>query len=323
MLARVALWASCVLMFTPVAAQSAEPSPGALLRRVSALRFEVAGGRITCPTLSRAASRTLSADEAEIKETLSINLGGDEPFLSNRYVSPSRQWSLEFHGSDMKLSDKSDTELIQYEQFADRPVKLTIQRSGSPKREITGRSIWHLLVFSPENAEALAPRLEALRSDWRISKQAEEIKRLLVNDTSASWTQQRSTWQACVTRLGDADYQVRQAADRQLRSGGSPGAAFLQTLDLSGLEPEQSRRVSRIIAAAAPEIDEPATIAACWVYDAEAWCCLLRDEEAETRRVAAEHLTQLLGRAMRFDAAAVAPVRWAQARVIEETLLRR
>jgi hypothetical protein len=108
-----------------------------------------------------------------------------------------------------------------------------------------------------------------------------------------------------------------------LRSGGAAAAAFLETVDDSELGPEQGRRVGRIVAAAAGNIDEPAAVAGSWCFDTDVWCRLLQDEDAAVRVLAADHLAQLLGRPLVFDPSAARPIRSAQARAIEETLIRR
>jgi hypothetical protein len=317
----MSLWVVAVLAWS---AHGAEPSPGALLRRISTIRLEVAGGRITSPTLSRAANRTFSEDHGEIKEALSINHGGDEPSLSYRFTGPDREWTFDLHGSrSVRLQDKTAAETLVFEQCAGRPLKLAIQIGNAPKREVTGRSLWHWLVFSPENRASLLPRLEALRPDWGLAKQASEIRQALINSDQRAWLRRRVDWERSVARLGDSDYQARQMADRALRSGGLAAAAFLESVDETELSPEQSRRVARIIAEAARDVDEPSTVVSAWCFDTEVWCLLLKDDEAEARALAAEHLVQLLGRPLVFDPSATVPIRSAQARVIEDTLIRR
>jgi hypothetical protein len=162
-----------------------------------------------------------------------------------------------------------------------------------------------------------------LRPDWGLAKQAGEIRELLVKSNHRGWIERRAAWQRCVARLGDSDYQARQTADRALRAGGLAAAAFLESVDEAEFGPEQRRRVARIIADAARETDEPATVAGAWCFDTEVWCLLLKDDDAQARVLAADHLAQLLGRPLVFDPSAAPPLRSAQARVIEETLIRR
>lgn len=300
-----------------------EPSPGSLLRSISAIRFEVASGRITSPSLSRAANRTFSEDHGDSKESLIINAGGDEPSLSYRFVSPNRQWTFDVHGDSIRLEDETAVMTFVYEQRLGEPLRLTLVANKAAKRQITAPSLWHWLVFSPETREALAPRLQALRADWDLSRQADEIRTELIKADHNRWIVRRADWVQSVARLGDQDYQVRQSADRILRSGGPPAAAFLESLDQAELEQEQRRRVARIIASATRDADDPATIAAVWCFDADVWCRLLQDKEGEVRALAADHLAQLLGRPLVFDPSAQAPIRTAQARVIEDTLPRR
>jgi len=321
---RAALCAACVLVAVQAIALSDEPSPGALLRRISTFRLEVANGRITSPTLGRAPNRTFSEDHGESKETLSINPSGDEPSLSYRYTSADREWTFDLQGNgSVRLQDTTAAESLVFEQKAEQPLKLTIQQGNLPKREMTARSLWHWLVFSQEACGLLLPRLEALRPDWDLAGQSREIRELLAKSDHRRWIQRRATWQRCVAQLADADYQVRQTADRTLCAGGAAAAAYLESLDSDEFGPEQSRRVARIIAAAAQDIDQPGAIAGGWCFDADVWCRLLQDEDAAARSLAADHLAQLLGRPLVFDPSAEVPIRSAQALVIEQTLIRR
>jgi hypothetical protein len=81
-MSRAALLSLCVCVWPMVKASAEEISPGALLQRISTIRWEIARGRISSPTLSRAPNRTFSEDHGDIKESLTINPGGDEPSLS-------------------------------------------------------------------------------------------------------------------------------------------------------------------------------------------------------------------------------------------------
>jgi len=313
-----------VLLLGP-ACFAAEPTPGSLLRRTSWVRFEIAGGRITSSTLSRSPTRTFGAEAESAKEGLSINPSSDEPSLSYRYETADRQWTFELRGiDDVVLSDTSTAgESVTLKQSASAPLKLTIQRTGSPKQEIVGRTLWHLLLFQPEARAHLLPRLEALNSDWRLSKQIAEIKEQLLAANESTWREDGAQWRRCVEKLGNPDYQVRQAADRQLRKGGAAAAALLQSLDRNRMSAEQARRVTEILQSVAPQIDEPAAVAASWVYDADAWCQLLRDDDVRYRTAAATHLAELLGRPLAYDPLADTATRTSQIRAIEDALVRR
>jgi hypothetical protein len=303
---------------------ASEPAPGGLLRRTAWLSFEIAGGRVTCPALARAPTRTFAAEGESAKEGLSINPSSDEPSLNYRYAAPDRQWTLEFRGTG-ELSLKDDItagEAVTLQQMPDAPLQLTIQKDGLQQR-LTGRTLWHLLVFQPKARTHLLPQLEVLNPDWQLAKQVGEIKRELLIACDSNWRDDRLNWRRCVGKLSDPDYQTRQAADRQLRSGGTAASAFLQSLEPGALAAEPRRRVVQILQAAAPEPDEPATIAAGWVYDAEVWCHLLRDEDPKCRRAAARHLAELLGRPLAYDPAADPKTRTAQVLTIQEGLLRR
>lgn len=324
------LWVLSVLFGCQLSAAGAEPLPGAepspgdLLRRNVLLRFEVAGGQVTCPSLSRYSSRNLTADHAGIKESLSIHTDGNEPSLSYRYASPDRQWAFDIHATgSVTLRDEAKGELVVYEQRPGAGVTLTIENSQLPKYTIKARSLWHLLAFSPEGEALLIPQLQALRADWSLMKQVAETRELLLKSDERQWRHERATWQRCLAQLGEADYDVRQAADRRLRDGGCAAVGYLRRLDVGQLEPEQCRRVKRIIAATHLDVDEPHSVAADWAYDAEVWCNLLRDEAAPRRSIAAAHLAHLLGRPLVFDPAADDATRSAQARSIEDSLIRR
>jgi hypothetical protein len=302
----------------------AAAEPGGLLRRTPWVRFEIVGGHIHGLSLSRAPSRSFAAEEDGVKETLSLNALDDEPSLYYRFETSDRIWTLDFRGTGwLRLEDKSPGGSILFDQRPGERVKLHITSSSIAKVELAADSVWQLLVFEPQARQHLLPRLATLNRDWRLEKECTEIKAEMLAVADSRWQEDRAAWLRCVDELGSTDFQLRQAADRQLRSGGGSAMAFLRTVELARLEPEQARRVTAIVESSGESADDPVSVAASWVYDAAPWCALLRDDDIHCRALAADHLAALLGRSLKFEPGGDDKLRAAQIRQIEETLLKR
>ena len=303
---------------------SANTEPGSLLKRVTLIRLDVAGGRIICPSLSNAASRSFSTEEGGSQEVLTINPTSDEPSLNYRWQSAERRFVLELHGDgSLDLCDTQAAESIVVEQRSHAPLKVCIERPGLPKQELRAKSLWHLLVLHPEVRSCLLPRLSLLAPNWHLGSQVREIEELLAEEIDPSWRQRRAEWDACIKKMQAADFKSRQAADKQLRAGGPVVAAYLQSLDRAAMEPEQQRRIARILESLGRQVDTPATVAAAWCYDTQVWSARLQHEDAQIRQRASDHLADLLDRPLSYDPQADGKTRLRQARVLEETLLRR
>jgi hypothetical protein len=312
-----------ILLAMAQASRGADPTPGNLLRHTPLIQFAVVGGRITAPHLARAASRSFPGDNGDIKESLTINPSSDEPSISYRFAAPGREFTLEYRWPhSLTLIDRSSAESLRFVQDGTHPLRLVVETDGEATQDLQAKSLWQLLVFHPEAGAKLVMRLECLRSGWQLERQAAEINQAVRSSVRTDWLANRARWNRCALELGSSDFQLRQAADQRLRTGGIAAAAFLQTIDSSRLDPEQARRIAKIIEAASQEIDAPADVVATWMYDADIWCSLLRDDSLECRTKAADHLTELLERPLQFDPAAEPPVRTSQVRAIEDMLRR-
>ena len=117
-----------------------------------------------------------------------------------------------------------------------------------------------------------------------------------------------------MTELGGNRYSQRQSADRRLRESGPKLLPYLQRVDRSRLDTEQSRRIRDIIRSIVGVEDEDTPDrAALWLADdPRAWYTLTARDDVAKRRLAAAQLTRLLKGPIEFDPNATTAMRQAQ-----------
>ncbi len=113
----------------------------------------------------------------------------------------------------------------------------------------------------------------------------------------------------------------RQRAERLLRGYGRAVLPYLQSLDRRKLDAEQKFRIKRIVLAShGGNDDTPGRVATWLVGDAHVWLSLLASEGSERRRLAAAHLSQMLGETIAFDPDADASIRNKQIEKLRNSL---
>jgi hypothetical protein len=200
---------------------------------------------------------------------------------------------------------------VSYIQPPCGKVKLTI--GGSKPQTIVADDLWQLLITQRETCtQHLLPLLDALRPNWRLEEQLDQLETALIARAGADVVAQRRQWQAWVHDLASADFTRRQAADQSLRQLGQPVLAYLRGLDRTQLDVEQRRRVRASQRPPDGNPDSPPRSAEWLAGDKHVWLALLARGELDQRIAAAEHLSQLCRRPLLFDPQAAAAVRSAQ-----------
>ena len=301
-------------------AQGPDPAPpaGNLLHQVKWLRLEVVGGRIVAKSDRCSQSRVSAESPASGESRQTLNLEAQASALVIRYeqvnaagrllldVNERGQLSIEGSGSTSPAAD------VSFVQPQCGKLKLTI--GGAKPQTIVADDLWQLLVTQRETCSRhLLPLLDALRPNWRLEEQLDQLEAALIARAGADVVGQRRQWQAWVDDLASADFSRRQAADQSLRQLGQPVLAYLRGLDRTQLDGEQRRRI-RSILSDLPDgnADSPARSAEWLAGDKRVWLALLARGELDQRIAAAEHLSQLCRRPLLFDPGAAAAVRSAQ-----------
>ena len=102
--------------------------------------------------------------------------------------------------------------------------------------------------------------------------------------------------------LASDEFNVRQGAERQLRSAGLAVIPYLETLDPQKLDFEQATRIARIIDSRT-DVDEdtPEVTGNRLMTDRQIWLALAERPRLSVRRAAAQELAFLLNEPVRFD----------------------
>ncbi|HEX5102533.1 MAG TPA: hypothetical protein VFV87_01900 [Pirellulaceae bacterium] len=312
--ALAALLYSGVLM----AQDSVSTGSGNLLHQVKWLRLEVIGGRIVAHSDRCSQNRYSVESSASGHSRQTLNLETQAATLVVRYenidaqtrllleLNERGQLSIERTGGPDSQPD------VSYFQAPCGKVKLTV--GGTKPRTIIAENLWQLLLAERDLCrERFLPLLDALRPNWQLEEQLDDVEATLMKQAGANVLAQRRQWQIWVDQLATGDYSQRQAADRALRQVGQPVLAFLLGLDATSLDGEQRRRV-RTMLRDLPDgsADSPLRVADWLAADKRVWLALMARGEVDQRIAAAEHLSKLCRRPLVFDPQATAEARQAQ-----------
>lgn len=303
-------------------AQEAPPdsiAQGNLLQQVKWLRLEVAGGRIV-PRSDRCTQSRLSTESSasgESRQTLNLEAQANSLIVRYEAVDADSRLLLEFtERGQLSITRTSLAKQAQPEVCYLQPPcgKVALSIGGTKPRTVVADDLWQLLVAERELCAAhLLPVLAAVRPNWRLDEQVNQLEAALIERAGADVLAERRQWQRWIDDLAGSDFSVRQNADRALRDAGQPVLAFLRALDPSELDGEQRRRI-RTILHDLPDgsPDSPQRTAAWLAGDKRVWLALMARGELDQRVSAAEHLSKLCRRPLPFDPQGTAEARQAQ-----------
>jgi hypothetical protein len=277
-----------------------------LLQRTGWVRLEMVGGRIAVLGHRCGQSRVVQVGEPTEtpREQFSVQLHDEQFVVHYEDIHAERQltFDLDEHQQlTIRCQGASPTSDLQLVQPFRGPIRVTVGRNKPETWTIP--TLWHLALQQPEFCETqLFPVLESLRPHWRLQEQADNIQQALLTRAGDDLRAERAQWSKWVQQLDSDDFQLRQLADQRLRRAGQPVVAWLQRLDRRSLSEEQASRIRDICQTLADlSCDSPPRVAAWLVDDRAAWLALLRNENADVRLQAANHLTMLFGKPLAFD----------------------
>jgi hypothetical protein len=304
-------WTALVLLVAGMARAESYSLLYQLPRGERGLQFNMVEGRVTF-TCWQPINYQTSSNDGRRKEVLNVNNENGQPSLTYDCTTPEEHLKIEFSSANQRVllrrtpQGKSSLVSVEYEQVAKENITLTLG-SGTKTQVFRGPNIWQLLVIEPDACrQHLLPLLDVLRPNWRLAETAGLLEKSLLRVANSESGSDRAHWAALVEQLADASFAKRQAADRALRTGGGPAAAYLKQLDFSRLDAEQQFRVLAIIAALTPSdsVDSPDQVARSLAGEPAIWLALLSRPDVATRQTAARQLVALLGESIPVDPAA-------------------
>lgn len=298
-----------------------QQTPGNLLGRTTRARLEVVSGRIqlTDVRLGRRAALTSNDPQSNVREQLLFYAeSADTARLSYLYADQRQQLIVDVDQSadltiDQRPCGESGVPTVRLHQPRRGDMILTVE-DGDLAREVTGGSIWHLMLTEPKLCNRyLVPILQSLRSDWVLDEQAQRIEAALLAEARRGHLPDTAKMEQLVAQLKHAEFSRRQAADRQLRRMGHAAVGFLDRLDERTLDVEQRTRIRRIRGSLQSNAgDTPARVALWLAEDRAVWLALLQREDIATRQLAAQHLGAIIGKPLAFTPGATAAERRGQ-----------
>jgi hypothetical protein len=289
----------------PAVAQRVSPGVASAFQRV---KFEVVGGRISSWSENQGGRMTFASRGLGREESMTIDFVNGVPEID--YVAANRLARVRIHteaGDALRVDRKPVGEnkllAMEFNQPNTGDLELVVG-TGETRTAVRGPTLWHLLLAKPELCrEHLVPLLENLRPGWGLSRMAEQIEDSLCKVAQSQRVPDRARVTKLVAQLADDRFSARQAADLALRESGAEVLPYLQSLDPLELDAEQRFRVRRIIASLAGDstADRPEQVVNWLAADARIWLALLDREDASRRRLAAQQISRVLGRAVDYD----------------------
>jgi hypothetical protein len=151
-----------------------------------------------------------------------------------------------------------------------------------------------------------------LHPSWQLASTGAEIEDALVRRAQHQRLD-RQRWAQLVDSLGNPKFADREDAERELYKAGQVVVPYLQNLDRSRLDAEQSHRIREIVNSLSAGYKDSVDRIATWLSgDERVWLSLLSRGELVKRRVAVAQLTALVDGPVEFDPEASDAVRQSQ-----------
>lgn len=321
--------AAIIIVLGALAAARAEPMPPVpmldQLVRSEHLVFEVVLGQVTL-TGSGLGGRNTSATGPDRSESLQMRVTQNETQLNYQLSIPAEVFSVTVSGTQAVQVQRTPRNAasfaaIAYVQRPGRPVVLSVG-SDDARWSIEAPTLWHLMLAAPDRCrEHLLPMLGSLGPNWDLEQAARAIEEGMLQGTTGEALAERARWSKLVAQLADDAFARREAADRDLRAGGSAAVGYLRQLDFASLMPEQQYRVRRILETASNAGGDTVADVVVWLSgDAYAWLLLAGRDELATREAAAARLDEILGEPVAFDPRAPEAERTRQLDAIRDRL---
>lgn len=327
----VLLSLSMLVPFNSAATRAVAAEPvGTLLRSLDAVNFEIVLGRVHAQAARyRHARPNSSKDErATAHETVSFSLRAGIPTLHYDFHDDARRVTLDIaSGNEVELAqlDLGDRQVtpVHFHQPRDGQLTLEIETASGPQC-YTAPSLWHLMLSHPEVCrEHLTPLLHAIRGDWQLEQQLQEIHGSLLQVALDDLALDRQYVQRLIARLRAPEYVDRQLAMRDLRRCGVGVLPLLETFANDQLDSEQRVRLRHVREQLEMTTgDSPDRVATWLSCDQTVWLTLLAAEDTKTSQLAREHLARVFQQPIMFEHVASNADRQRQAERIRNRLLK-
>ncbi len=298
------------ISITATAQAQTEARSQNLISQSRLVHLDIISGRITAHRPKYSRGKTISVGEAgsPVREKLETGLSGQRPSLKyERHDSHQHVFVEVDAGTDVMIReetiDERDPTSFHFVQLPNGRGTLTVQANGSTVK-YDGASFWHLLLEHPQVCEqTLVPALESLRTEWRLSDTAHNIRAGLLATAKAPLAANQAKLANLIRQLNDPSYVKRRSADRQLREIGQCAYSYLKRIDSSSLTVEQALRVRNVQRSLDCQSGDTADrIVAQLTGDPEIFLVLLDHPNPENRLAAHLHLERIAGTTLEFDA---------------------
>jgi hypothetical protein len=293
---------------------SQECKPRSLFSTCQAIQLEIVLGRLyVFPRHGgQVRAATVPDEGVTLHESLVVNNDGGSPLVRYQHADDGRTMTVEVEGGHRisicgESSREQASESFEFFQPERGDLRLVV-RDGAEVRDVSAPTIWHLLLSERWGCSGMLAALDVLRPDWNLMGAAEQLETEMFQMALAGRPISRVDVERLVAQLNAPEYQVRQSADRQLRSHGPIVLFHLDRLELdkrSGaqrLSGEQRARIQQIRSALMAGVgDTPRRVAEWLADDEQVWLALLKDGDPQRRQLAASRLAAIHPTQIQFD----------------------
>jgi hypothetical protein len=310
---RLALLLILVACSQPALADRPPPIHPTLAQQLRFLEIRLVGGRIWVTSLDATRSIDSTASSGDRQERLLLSFHRGLVTLSYQMSTPAGQWNITATDGDemiIRRTPKSPSTEPSLEFIQPAGGMLTLRLGDGPVH--SGVSFWHLMLGHPKLCDdELVPILQWLKPQWPLVPTAQGIEKALHTGLGSSRRYDRRTVAELLRDLGSDQYTRREAADRQLRESGQPIMPLLRGIDRQRLDAEQAFRVRNILRSMSgdPREDSAERVALWLAGDPTIWLALLERDDPSVQRWAAQELSRLLEKPVKFDPDADAAAR--------------
>src|SRR3989304_4820429 len=204
------------------------------------LQFRVITGRVTLDS-SRVGNIQSANNFGQQQDQISIQTdNGDTTFLYN-WSNRKQQLSIEVSNvSKVHINyagkDDPSTTPVDFSQPLQGKTLLKVGPEGS-QQVYRAPNLWHLfLAYPAETRQYLAPLLELLHPNWKLSETAAALEVELLRKVGSNEASDLKHWAALVEQLGEENFPSRKPVDRAIRAPNPAVLSYLQQLDFSRLD---------------------------------------------------------------------------------------
>lgn len=206
--------------------------------------------------------------DPNVLRTLTISQENGQPNLILHRSTPTQRWHIEAKGNGRTVIHFQDTAngyQLTWDQPAHGLIKVRIE-SSRIDQTLNGLSLWHIYFADPDLClNHLFPLISTLEPNLNPELIATETEQRMIDVLQMEPIVSEKQINILLTEFTSNNSSTRDRAHRELRELGLVTLTPLMMSDLDKMEPEQNRRIERLIQTMRPTTDDTPNRLAAWL----------------------------------------------------------